>query len=383
MKILLIGEFSRLHNSIKEGLSQLGHDVTLIGSGDLFKKYPVDINIAPVFFRKKAPVFFRKLIHKITGFDIADVETYLKVKSILTDLQDYDVVQLINEDAFTMHPKMQISILKRIINQNKKLYLLCCGDDYITINHYLKEELKYSILTPYLKNRTLKKQFSYSLKYTTKSYKKLHEFIKKHSQGTIATDIDYHLPMLNHKQYLGLIPNPINTNKLYYAPLSIDGKIIIFHGINNMNYTKKGNAFFEEALNIIQKKYTNSVEIITTRSLPYSEYIKTYNKAHIILDQVYSYDQGYNALEAMSQGKVVFTGAEKEWLDYYHLKEDSVAINALPDATAIAKKLEWLILNPEKILEISKNARAFIEKEHDYITIAKKYLDIWQGNINN
>jgi len=34
MKILLIGEYSRLHNSLKEGLEKNGHNVTLVGSGD-------------------------------------------------------------------------------------------------------------------------------------------------------------------------------------------------------------------------------------------------------------------------------------------------------------------------------------------------------------
>jgi len=36
---------------------------------------------------------------------------------------------------------------------------------------------------------------------------------------------------------------------------------------------------------------------------------------------VYAYDQGFNALEAMAKGKVVFTGAEKEWLELYNLEE--------------------------------------------------------------
>jgi hypothetical protein len=39
--------------------------------------------------------------------------------------------------------------------------------------------------------------------------------------------------------------------------------------------------------------------------VPYATYIELYNKSHIVLDQVFSYDQGYNALEAMAKGKVV------------------------------------------------------------------------------
>ena len=146
-----------------------------------------------------------------------------------------------------------------------------------------------------------------------------------------------------------------------------------------MNYIKKGNRYFEEALHIIQKKYTDKVEIISTENLPYDDYIKAFDSCHILLDQVYAYDQGYNALEAMAKGKVVFTGAEQEWLDYYKLDKDSVAINALPNTNDIVLKLEWLINNPDEIIKISKNARVFIENEHHYITIANKYMKHWQS----
>ena len=62
---------------------------------------------------------------------------------------------------------------------------------------------------------------------------------------------------------------------------------------------------------------------------------------------------------------------------YYNLLEDEVCINALPNENDIVAKLSLLIENPDKIIEISKNARNFIEKEHNYRLIAKKYLAIW------
>ena len=80
----------------------------------------------------------------------------------------------------------------------------------------------------------------------------------------------------------------------------------------------------------------------------------------------------------MAKGKVVFTGAEKEFVEYYNL-EKPIVVNALPDAQAIYKDLEQLILNPLKITEISKNAREFIEKEHHYIRIAEKYVETWKA----
>ena len=81
----------------------------------------------------------------------------------------------------------------------------------------------------------------------------------------------------------------------------------------------------------------------------------------------------------MAKGKVVFTGAGSEWQNYYNLEQDTVAIHAEPSAEKIAKKLEWLINNPKKVNEISLAARAFIEREHNYIQIAKKYVECWSN----
>jgi len=381
MKVLLVGEFSRLHNSLKEGLTALGHEVLLVGTGDLFKNYPVDVNIDSAFFNKALPLFFRRIILKISGFDIAHFEIARRFKKALPQLKAFDVVQLINEDALGIHPKLQIPLLKKLFQQNSSVFLLSCGDDYINISHYLNQKERYSILTPYFNNESLAKKYQYSLKYVSPPYKKMHDFIYKNIKGVIASDIDYHIPLKNHDAYLGLIANPININNVKFNPLKIDGKISIFHGVNTISSVRKGNEIFENALKLIQQKYDSKVSIKTTHSLPYKDYIKVYNNAHIVLDQVYSYDQGYNALEAMAKGKVVFTGAEQEWLNHYQLKEDSVAINALPNIDKIVEKLELLILHPEKIEDISKNARAFIEKEHDYKKIAQKYLDLWSSSI--
>ena len=129
---------------------------------------------------------------------------------------------------------------------------------------------------------------------------------------------------------------------------------------------------------LIEEKYKNKIKIVKTIDIPYSEHLINVKKCDILLDQVYAYDQGYNALEAMALGKVVLTGAEKEWMEFYNLEEDTVAINALPDVSKIIEKLSWLIKNPIQLKNISKNARKFIEKHHDYENIANKYLKTWK-----
>ena len=125
--------------------------------------------------------------------------------------------------------------------------------------------------------------------------------------------------------------------------------------------------------------YADKIEILVTENVPYNQYVKLYDSAHIVLDQIFAYDQGYNALEAMAKGKVVFTGAESEFNDYYGIT-DKVAINALPDVDALVNELSYLIENPDEIIAISKRAHAFIEKEHNYIKIALKYIEGWNNN---
>ncbi|TXE10517.1 glycosyltransferase family 1 protein [Gelidibacter salicanalis] len=379
MRILLVGEYSRLHNSLKEGLIALGHEVILMGTHDGFKNYPVDIYINHSFTNKlghklKVGVF------KLTGIDLGSLEITYKVKNKIKKLPAFDVVQLINEASFSIQPKAELNLLKFLQTKGKKLVVLSCSYDYSSVKFMLNHGFKYSAMTPYLKDQSLLKHYKFKLQYLEKDFVVLHDYIIAHTNGIIATDLDYHLPLVGKSNYLGLIPNPINTDKIDYIPMTIDGKIKIFHGINSYAALTKGNVFFSQALKIIAEKYGDRVAIITTIDMPYVDYIQQYNQCHIVLDMVYAYDQGYNALEAMAKGKVVFTGAEQEWLTYYKIAENTVAINALPNVHNIVDKLSELIEHPEKISAMSVAARAFVEREHHYKIIAQWYLDIWHSN---
>ncbi|MBY8963900.1 glycosyltransferase [Flavobacterium sp. D11R37] len=377
MKILLIGEYSRLHNSLKEGLTNLGHEVYILGTGDGFKNYGIDYDISPKFTTKNR--FITKSLNafrKLTSIDLHKVEIAINFKRLIPELRGFDHIQLINSDALETYPHYQIKLYNKLLQNNKQISLLICGDETPIVDYNLTGKLKYSVLSPYLYDRSLEKYFQYSLKYTNESYRRLFEHVLQLSNVLITSDLDYELPMRKMGFTTKFIPNPINTDKLKYIEPVINEKIIIFLGINRLSYLKKGIAYFEEALKIISVKYADKVEIIVTENIPYAEYIKLYDSAHILLDQVYGYDQGYNALEAMAKGKVVFTGAETEFTEHYNLKE-TVAINAVPDAKQIVDQLSYLIENPEKIIEISKNARSFIEREHSYIKIAEQYLKAW------
>lgn len=381
MKILLVGEYSRLHNSLKKGLVELGHQVTIIGDGDSFKNYPVDISIKPIvinynWFTRKFKVAF----YKLTSIDLQWVETTIRFHLQRKKLKGYDIVQFINSNSL----KTPISIQKKQLNYlkkyNGKFYLCACGTDTPVVDFLLKKKMENHILTPYLLKQYPEKKFDFELKYVKAKYKTYFSFFESQLSAINTSDIDYYIPFKNHPLHKGLIPNPIDFSELSFKIQPITDQICIFLGVNELSAHKKGSIFFEKALEIIQHKYKHKVKVIIARSLPYNEYINLYDTAHILLDMVYAYDQGYNALEAMAKGKVVFTGAEEEFLEYYNLQKDEVCINALPDVDYLVEKLSWLIENPAKIQEIGKNARKFIEEHHDYKKVAQQYLSMYTRN---
>ena len=380
MKILLVGEYSRLHNSLKEGLLHLKHNVTIIAARDGFKKFDVDLPIKKRY-KKGFPKLIKNLIYKISGIDLESLQIKNQIKKLQSEISNFDVVQFVNEASFGCTATIEKDIFNLITQWNKNAFLLSCGTDHISVKYAYDNKLRYSILTPYQNGKDNTFLSAYGLKYLKHGFIDLHLQVYNTIKGVIASDLDYHIPLKDHPKYLGLIPNPINTKTLKFQNLNIEGKIVIFHGINTNNYYKKGNDIFEAALDILNEKYSEKIKIVTVRSLPYKAYIDAYNEAHSLLDQVYAYDQGYNALEAMAKGKVVFTGAEKEWLEFYTIKEDTIAINALPDPEHISKKLEWLILNPDKIIEISTNARRFVEQRHNFTRCAQNYVDVWQKHL--
>lgn len=378
MRILLVGEYSRLHNSLKEGLMSHGHEVTIISTGDNFKNYPSDIKLK-IAYQGGLMKWIRLFLFKFFGMDMTSNSVARQFFDHAKQLKGYDVVQLINESPFGLIPSKEKQLIAFLEKHNKKLFLLCCGTDYLSVKYALSDILPYSILHDYKNGKIDREAFNFILKYTKPEFKGLHEYVYERINGVIASDIDYHMPLEHNPAYLGLIPNPVNIDKLQYRSLPINGKINIFMGINRANYHTKGIIYFEEAMKIILKKYDDRILFIKAENLPYSEYIEKYNDAHILLDQALGFDQGYNALEAMAKGKVVFTGAEKIFEEYYQLTE-TVAINATPDAEKIAADLTALIEDPQLINAIGSNARKFIEDQHHYKKVARRYVDVWNAN---
>ena len=92
MKVLLVGEFSGFYLNLKQGLQELGVDVTLAANGDGWKQIPgADIPLYRTGDTNRAKKIYYKLIEPVLfGRKFAD----------------YDVVQLVHENVYRPYIKI-------------------------------------------------------------------------------------------------------------------------------------------------------------------------------------------------------------------------------------------------------------------------------------
>ena len=93
-------------------------------------------------------------------------------------------------------------------------------------------------------------------------------------------------------------------------------------------------------------RHPSACEIKQTVFTPYDECEHFMDGCDVMLDQLYSYSPGLNALYAMSKGIVVVGGAEEE--HYNLLGKDRLhpIINVYPEENDIYNKLDSLLANP-------------------------------------
>ncbi len=357
MKILLYGEFSGVHTNLRNGHLKNGHNVELWSEGDGHKKINGDVSLGNNFKNK----YIRNLLR------------FFEQWLLLFKIRKYDVVQLISLEMLTMPDFLKVLYLKILKKQNRAIILNRCGLDtygscvilgkleYSPVLNEIKEE-KYET---FCKEMSLKK-----LRYAIK--------LSKLFTGIIVNTYEYHLPYVNFKNYLGHIPLPM-TIEDSPKPNIVSDSIIILYGI--LRKERKGHRFINAALDIIKNKYKEKVEIIQVEKLSLYEYDLLLNKCNILIDQACSYSIGMNALYALSKGKVVLGGNEKE----AEIFEGAIipVINILPSIQDIVQKLSDLIDCPLKITEIGELSRKYSIEFHQEAVVANKYIELINRHTTN
>jgi glycosyltransferase involved in cell wall biosynthesis len=132
----------------------------------------------------------------------------------------------------------------------------------------------------------------------------------------------------------------------------------------------KGTDYLLEALGNLKKQGFN-FDLLLVEGLSNSEARKMYEKADILVDQLFAGWYGGLAVELMALGKPVIVYIRDEDLKFIpsEMKEDLPFIRATP--FDIKEVLKQVIKMPrEELFTLAQRSRAFVEKWHDPLKIA-------------
>lgn len=363
MKILLIGEYSNVHWTLAQGLRSLGHTVCVVSNGDFWKNYPRDIS----------------LVRKYTKS--GGIKYLLKTLCLLPRLRDYDIVQLINPMFLELKAEKIAPIYRYLRRNNSKIFLGAFGMDAYWVNCATSKPpvFRYSdfnIGTREILNDYTREQIS-DWQDTPKA--RLNHHIAHDCNGIIAGMYEYHTAYkekFSHK--LTYIPFPIGcTPKEQFIPYDGKRKVRFFIGIQKSRSIYKGTDIMLRALNRLQADFPNECEILKAENVPFVQYSKMVEDCDILLDQLYGYSPGMNALLALSKGKIVVGGAEEECYEILGERELRPMVNVVPNEEDVYNKLLELLQHKERIATMQRDSIRLIERHHLPQKVARQYLEFW------
>lgn len=368
MRILLLGDYSNVHNTLARGLRELGHDVTVASNGDGWKNYPRDIDLK------------RKKLGFIGGlqFSCQNIKHLIK-------FADYDVVQLINPIVFDLKAKYNAWLFKLLRSRNRKIVLGAFGMDYYYVKACLDyKTFRYSDFNFGQQERISDENAIFKRDWLFGDKGKLNRIVAAQSDTIVAGLYEYYASYKAHfedTQKLNFIPFPIvisTENEPFHrkkgAPLRV------FIGIQKSRSAYKGTDIMLRAAQRVANDFPNACELNVAESVPFEQYVKMLDSSEVILDQLYSYTPAMNALEAMARGTIVVGGAEPE--SYALLGEDKLRpiINVQPNEQSVYDALKHLVENRDTLVpKLRAESRAYIAKHHDYLKVARQYAALYES----
>lgn len=358
-RVLLLNDCSGVHRDLCEGLCNIGVDAVDASGGNAWRKLGSSIDFSAKIWG---------LPDKISQ----NVSPFIN----LPKLMNYDVVQFIRYKS-NFNPRFGIEKLLSniILRTNSKAFLVSTACDPHIWNYYNSGEYDFPQLCKECLRLDLKlptcvfdgKNEENELNDTLGSFKGVIPLIFEYAEAYRRAGVS---------NLMATIPIPVNTDKVTYADNKIRSKIVVFHGINRVGF--KGTELITTALENVQKKYPNDIEVVIEGKMSLDEYLKLLTKINIVVDQPYSLTYGMNALYSMALGKVVVGGGHAAGLAEYGVSRSPI-IPIFPNLKSIEESIEKLIETRNDIPGMGYESRKYVEEVHHYELIARKFLDAWES----
>lgn len=370
MKILFLGDSSNYHNCLAKAMVDLGHEVTVASSGSHWMNTRRDIDL------KRQPGLWG-------GFKLWGKMHYL----CLDEFRGYDVVQLHDPVFVELRPHRLRPIFDKVKKNNGKVFLTSLANDtpYVRMCLSPNGPLKYNEF------RVDGKPTAYSMEHPEIEYNWTHpplsdytKYLHDNVDGCLTAIYEYHIAMEqaftpDRLAYAGI---PIEMPTISLPNEIVDGPIRIMAACHKGREVEKGFDTLLEAVNRVAANNPGKVIVDIVQNVPFQQFQDTLNKAHIVVDQLFSYSPATTALMAMARGKAVITGGEEDFYNFIDEKELRPVINPDPrDILTFEQKLEFLINDREALLRLMRQGPLFVSKHNSAELVARRMLSFWEKMI--
>ena len=393
MKILLIGEASFLHNTLKKGLVERGHRVTTMSDGNGWHDAPRDINLR----------------RNLRWGKFGGLWVVWQLLRHLPQLCGNDVVQIHNYQFVPLMYRWNTLLLRFLKLTNRCVVKGCFGDDPQIFRRQAQGIPAYSDT-----------YWGGQLQNADQHRDRIAEVVEHGAEASwrkTTAMADALVPCLY--EYWLDYNEPPYAAKLHYIPLPIecekmvrwcDGEMVkcvgndtpshpndsqlptnlttspshhltILIGIQPKRDFMKGAMKIATFVEEVARRHPGKVHIKYVEGVPYDEYMRLLAEADVLVDQLYSYTPSMNSLAAMARGTVVIGGGEEEYYEF--IGEDTLRpiINVrpdVPDEENIAT-IERALFTDGTLERMAQESIQFVHKYHDYRHVAEQYEQLYRS----
>lgn len=395
MKILLIGEASFLHNTLKKGLVERGHRVTTMSDGNGWHDAPRDIDLR----------------RNLRWGKFGGLWVVWQLLRHLPQLCGNDVVQIHNYQFVPLMYRWNTLLLRFLKLTNRCVVKGCFGDDPQIFRRQAQGVPAYSDTF-----------WSGQLQNADQHRDRIAEVVEHGAEASwrnTTAMADALVPCLY--EYWLDYNEPPYAAKLHYIPLPMecekmvrwcDGEMVKCVGNDTLSPSHPNDSqlptnlttspshpltiliglqpkrdFMKGAMKIamfveeVARRHPGKVQIKYVEGVPYDEYMRLLAEADVLVDQLYSYTPSMNSLAAMARGTVVIGGGEEEYYEF--IGEDTLRpiINVRPDVSDEENiaAIERALFTDGMLERMTQESIQFVHKYHDYRLVAKQYEQLYYG----
>lgn len=368
MKILLVGESSLLHNTLKKGLVERGHQVILMSDGNDWHDSPRDIDLRRNMTR----------YGKWSGLMVLG-----RLLCNLTKICGNDIVQVHNYQFVPLMGWWNKIVFRFLKLTNKCIIKGCYADDPHLFRQQAKGIPTYSDTYWNGKLQNIEENKERMAFHFMPQFDNCWHYVSWHSDALVACLYEYYL----------CYDVPAFKDKLYYIPLPIEipltdrflpkgqGKTIkVLVGLQPKREFLKGALKIAHYVEILSKKHPGKILIKYVEGIPYEEYCQKIDEADVLVDQFYSYTPSMNSLAAMARGTVVIGGGEEDYYRFIDEKTLRPIINVSPEYTEDknVEIIENAFFTVGELAKLSYQSIEFVKKYHDFRKVAGEYEQLYK-----